>query len=33
MTSGQRGYNEDMRLAHVLADQADAISLDRFRAQ
>src|SRR4051794_31841573 len=33
MTSAQRGYNEDMRLAHVLADQADAISLDRFRAQ
>src|SRR5829696_5256446 len=33
MTSGQRGYNEDMRLAHVLADQADALSLDRFRAQ
>ena len=33
MTAGQRGYNEDMRLAHVLADQADAISLDRFRAQ
>jgi histidinol-phosphatase len=33
MTSGQRGYNEDMRLAHVLADQADSISLDRFRAQ
>nr|WP_208104236.1 histidinol-phosphatase [Modestobacter roseus] len=28
-----RGYTEDMRLAHVLADQADAISLDRFRAQ
>ncbi len=33
MTSAQRGYNEDMRLAHVLADQADSISLDRFRAQ
>jgi histidinol-phosphatase len=33
MTAGQRGYNEDMRLAHVLADQADSISLDRFRAQ
>src|SRR3954452_7817284 len=33
MTSAQRGYNEDMRLAHVLADQSDAISLDRFRAQ
>ena len=33
MTAGQRGYNEDMRLAHVLADQADAISLERFRAQ
>src|SRR4051812_19738604 len=32
MTSG-RGYSEDMRLAHVLADQADSISLDRFRAQ
>jgi histidinol-phosphatase len=33
MTSAQRGYNEDMHLAHVLADQADSISLDRFRAQ
>jgi histidinol-phosphatase len=32
VTSG-RGYSEDMRLAHVLADQADSISLDRFRAQ
>ena len=32
MTSG-RGYSEDMRLAHVLADQADSISLDRFKAQ
>src|SRR5918997_635380 len=32
MTSG-RGFAEDMRLAHVLADQADSISLDRFRAQ
>src|ERR687889_179773 len=28
-----RGFAEDMRLAHVLADQADSISLDRFRAQ
>jgi histidinol-phosphatase len=33
MTSAQRGYNEDMHLAHVLADQADSISLERFRAQ
>jgi histidinol-phosphatase len=32
VTSG-RGYSEDMRLAHVLADQADAISMERFRAQ
>src|SRR3954462_4942204 len=32
MTSG-RGFNEDMRLAHVLADQADSISMDRFKAQ
>jgi histidinol-phosphatase len=32
MTSG-RGFSEDMRLAHVLADQADSISMDRFRAQ
>ncbi len=32
MTSG-RGYYGDMHLAHVLADQADSISLDRFRAQ
>src|SRR3712207_4626015 len=31
MTSG-RGFAEDMRLAHVLADQADSISLDRFKA-
>jgi histidinol-phosphatase len=27
-----RGYTDDVHLAHVLADQADAISLDRFRA-
>ena len=27
------GLSEDMRLAHVLADQADSISLERFRAQ
>ncbi|MGY1838001.1 MULTISPECIES: histidinol-phosphatase [unclassified Modestobacter] len=33
MTPGMRGFTEDMRLAHVLADQADALSLDRFRAQ
>ena len=32
MTSG-RGFSEDMRLAHVLADQADSISMDRFKAQ
>jgi histidinol-phosphatase len=32
MTSG-RGYSEDMRLAHVLADQAESISVERFRAQ
>jgi histidinol-phosphatase len=32
MTSG-RGFSEDMRLAHVLADQADSISLERFKAQ
>src|SRR3954468_12141370 len=32
MTSA-RGFNEDMRLAHVLADQADSISMDRFKAQ
>jgi histidinol-phosphatase len=32
MTSS-RGFNEDMRLAHVLADQADSISMERFRAQ
>src|SRR5829696_4504143 len=32
MTSA-RGFSEDMRLAHVLADQADSISLDRFKAQ
>jgi histidinol-phosphatase len=28
-----RGFAEDMRLAHVLADQADAISMERFKAQ
>ena len=33
MTAGDRGHSDDMRLAHVLADQADSISLDRFRAQ
>jgi histidinol-phosphatase len=32
MTSA-RGFNEDMRLAHVLADQADSISMERFKAQ
>jgi histidinol-phosphatase len=31
MTPG-RDYTGDMHLAHVLADQADSISLDRFRA-
>ena len=25
-------YDDDLRLAHVLADQADAITMDRFRA-
>src|SRR3954452_15177238 len=30
--TADRGFNEDMRLAHVLADQADSISMDRFRA-
>ncbi len=28
-----RGFSEDMRLAHVLADQADSISMERFKAQ
>jgi len=32
MTSG-RGFSEDMRLAHVLADQADSISMERYKAQ
>ncbi len=32
MTSA-RDFTGDMHLAHVLADQADSISLDRFRAQ
>ena len=32
MTSA-RGFTEDMRLAHVLADQADSISMERFKAQ
>ena len=31
--TASRGYSEDMRLAHVLADQADSLSLERFRAQ
>jgi len=26
-------YTDDLRLAHLLADQADSITLDRFRAQ
>jgi histidinol-phosphatase len=25
-------YDDDLRLAHVLADAADAVALDRFRA-
>ncbi|MDO5728142.1 MAG: histidinol-phosphatase [Actinomycetaceae bacterium] len=25
-------YNDDLRLAHVLADQADAVTMDRFRS-
>jgi len=33
MTAGGRGHSDDMHLAHVLADQADSISLSRFRAQ
>src|SRR5437764_1878278 len=32
MTSG-RGFSEDMRLAHVLADQADTMSMERVKAQ
>ena len=32
MTTDAR-YNDDLRLAHVLADQADAITLARFGAQ
>ena len=31
MTPG-RDYNGDMHLAHVLADQADSISMDRYKA-
>jgi histidinol-phosphatase len=27
------GYDDDLRLAHVLADGADAITMDRFRAR
>jgi histidinol-phosphatase len=26
-------YNDDLRLAHLLADKADSITLDRFRSQ
>ncbi len=26
-------YNDDLRLAHVLADDADSLSMDRFKAQ
>ena len=26
------GYDDDLRLAHVIADQVDALTLDRFRA-
>jgi len=28
-----RDYNDDLRLAHVLADNADAITMKRFKAQ
>ena len=26
-------YDDDLRLAHVIADQVDSLTLDRFRAQ
>ena len=28
-----RGYDDDLRLAHVIADQVDAVTMSRFRAQ
>ena len=31
--SDTRRYIEDLRLAHVLADQVDALTMDRFGAQ
>ncbi|WP_263732479.1 histidinol-phosphatase [Cellulomonas sp. SG140] len=27
------GYDDDLRLAHVIADQVDALTMERFRAQ
>src|SRR5665811_2193600 len=27
------GYDDDLRLAHVIADQVDAVTMSRFRAQ
>ncbi|NYI06291.1 histidinol-phosphatase [Allostreptomyces psammosilenae] len=32
MTATSDGYLDDLRLAHVLADTADAVTLERFRA-
>jgi histidinol-phosphatase len=31
--AGPTRYDDDLRLAHVIADQVDALTLDRFRAQ
>lgn len=32
VTPATRSYDDDLRLAHVLADDADALTTDRFRA-
>ena len=32
MNFAPQGYNDDLRLAHVLADSVDAQTMDRFKA-
>jgi histidinol-phosphatase len=33
MTQADPSYNDDLRLAHVLADSVDALTMERFKAQ
>jgi len=33
MSSPARGYTDDLRLAHLLADDADSLAMSRFRAR